>query len=123
MQLIDSASAPLGIREIARQMGFGATIVQRFGNRLESEGYIEQVVRRQGFAVVNEEDIPGIVSVGTLLRDHTAAAIAAQGVARAVRTTTPTSHQDIMDLLVEAGDGIFRGLRCPQVLLRSWGEQ
>jgi DNA-binding IclR family transcriptional regulator len=49
LDLLDRATAPLGIREIARAMQLSPTIVQRLTNSLVAAGYVEQVVETKRY--------------------------------------------------------------------------
>lgn len=57
LNLLDSESEPLGIREIARRLELSPTIVQRLANTLAKEGLIEQVSEtrryRLGFRAIS----------------------------------------------------------------------
>ena len=68
-------------------------------------------VRRQGFATVNEENIPGVLSVGAPIRDRAGSVVAALSVAF-------PKYLDAGLTLAErraAGDG-----RCPAHLAHAW---
>ncbi|SMF47446.1 transcriptional regulator, IclR family [Tistlia consotensis] len=43
LEFIDAAPAPIGVREIARRLNLGTSIVQRLVNTLEQRGFVEQV--------------------------------------------------------------------------------
>jgi DNA-binding IclR family transcriptional regulator len=49
LDLLDRATAPLGIREIARAMELSPTIVQRLTNSLVAAGYVEQVAETRRY--------------------------------------------------------------------------
>lgn len=49
LDLLDHASAPMGIREIAREMSLSPTIVQRLTNSLVAAGYVEQVAETRRY--------------------------------------------------------------------------
>ena len=43
LQIVDAASAPIGIRDLARALGVSASIAQRLVNTLSEAGFLEQV--------------------------------------------------------------------------------
>lgn len=49
LDLLDRATAPLGIREIARSMELSPTIIQRLTNSLLAAGYVEQVAETKRY--------------------------------------------------------------------------
>lgn len=51
LNLIDKSPTPLGIREIARQLGFGPTIVQRLVNTLLHANYLEQNAETRRYSI------------------------------------------------------------------------
>ena len=46
LDLLDRASAPMGVREMARAVALSPTIVQRLANSLARAGYLEQVAEK-----------------------------------------------------------------------------
>lgn len=51
LEIVDTAKEPIGVRDIARQVDFGTSIVQRLVNTLEARGYVEQVAETRRYKV------------------------------------------------------------------------
>jgi DNA-binding IclR family transcriptional regulator len=51
LELVDTAAAPLGVRDIARQLGISAAIVQRLMNTLTAHRYLEQVPETRRYRI------------------------------------------------------------------------
>lgn len=51
LEAIDAAPAPMGVRELARQLQLGIAIVQRLINTLEQRGFIEQVAENRRYRI------------------------------------------------------------------------
>jgi DNA-binding IclR family transcriptional regulator len=49
LELLDKATAPMGVREIARAIELSPTIVQRLANSLSQAGYLEQVAENRKY--------------------------------------------------------------------------
>jgi DNA-binding IclR family transcriptional regulator len=49
LDLLDRASAPMGVREIGRALNLNPTIVQRLANSLSGGGYLEQVTETRKY--------------------------------------------------------------------------
>ncbi|MBR0646822.1 IclR family transcriptional regulator [Plastoroseomonas hellenica] len=51
LELLDTSEAPLGVRELARRLELGPTIVQRLLNTLAARGYVEQVAETRRYRI------------------------------------------------------------------------
>ena len=51
LEMLDTAEAPLGVRELARRLDLGPAIVQRLLNTLGQRGYVEQVAETRRYRV------------------------------------------------------------------------
>jgi DNA-binding IclR family transcriptional regulator len=67
-------------------------------------------VRRQGYATVVEENIPGVLSVGVPLRDRKGELVAALSVAFPKYLDSKLTLSSVVPLVVEAGQRISRSL-------------
>jgi IclR family KDG regulon transcriptional repressor len=74
-------------------------------------------VRRQGFAIVNEENIPGVLSVGAPIRDRTGSVVAALSVAFPKYLDAGLSLQSAEPLVTGAAQRISRLLGTPPAML------
>jgi DNA-binding IclR family transcriptional regulator len=74
-------------------------------------------VRRQGFATVNEENIPGVLSVGAPIRDRAGSVVAALSVAFPKYLDSGLSLQSAEPLVTGAAQRISRMLGTPPALL------
>jgi DNA-binding IclR family transcriptional regulator len=74
-------------------------------------------VRRQGFAIVNEENIPGVLSVGAPIRDRTGSVVAALSVAFPKYLDAGLSLQSVEPLVTGAAQRISRLLGTPPAML------
>jgi DNA-binding IclR family transcriptional regulator len=62
LEAVDSAGAPIGVRELARQLGLGATIVQRLVSTLERRGFVEQVAETRRYRIGHRAIVLGQAS-------------------------------------------------------------
>jgi DNA-binding IclR family transcriptional regulator len=74
-------------------------------------------VRRQGFALVNEENIPGVLSVGAPIRDRTGAVVAALSVAFPKYLDAATTLATVTPLVTAAALRISRLLGMPSAMV------
>jgi DNA-binding IclR family transcriptional regulator len=74
-------------------------------------------VRRQGFALVNEENIPGVLSVGAPIRDRTGAVVAALSVAFPKYLDSATTLATVTPLVTSAAQRISRLLGMPSAMV------
>jgi DNA-binding IclR family transcriptional regulator len=74
-------------------------------------------VRRQGFALVNEENIPGVLSVGAPIRDRTGAVVAALSVAFPKYLDSGTTLATVTPLVTSAAERISRLLGMPGAMV------
>jgi DNA-binding IclR family transcriptional regulator len=74
-------------------------------------------VRRQGFAIVNEENIPGVLSVGAPIRDRTGSVVAALSVAFPKYLDAGLTLQSAEPLVTGAAQRISRLLGTPPAML------
>ncbi len=74
-------------------------------------------VRRQGFALVNEENIPGVLSVGAPIRSRTGAVVAALSVAFPKYLDSGLTLSSVEPLVTAAALRISRLLGMPPALL------
>lgn len=75
-------------------------------------------VRRQGFATVNEENIPGVLSVGAPIRDRTGTVVAALSVAFPKYLDSGLTLAGVEPLVTEAARRVSRSLgMAPAMLL------
>lgn len=74
-------------------------------------------VRRQGFAIVNEENIPGVLSIGAPIRDRTGSVVAALSVAFPKYLDAGLSLQSAEPLVTGAAQRISRMLGTPPAML------
>ena len=74
-------------------------------------------VRRQGFAVVNEENIPGVLSVGAPIRDRTGGVVAALSVAFPKYLDSGLTLLSVEPLVTGAARRISRMLGMPSAML------
>ena len=78
LEAIDLSSEPLGVRELSRRLGLGATIIQRALNTLLERGFIEQVDETRRYRIGYRS-----VSLGMSIRHgNTTARIAQHHLAR-----------------------------------------
>lgn len=79
-------------------------------------------VRRQGFAIVNEENIPGVLSVGAPIRDRTGNVVAALSVAFPKYLDAGQTLASVEPLVTSAALRISRLLGMPPAMLltESW---
>jgi DNA-binding IclR family transcriptional regulator len=73
-------------------------------------------VRRQGFAVVNEENIPGVLSVGAPIRDRAGSVVAALSVAFPKYLDSGLSLHSAEPLVTGAAQRISRMLGMPPAM-------
>jgi len=76
-------------------------------------------VRRQGFALVNEENIPGVLSVGAPIRDRTSAVVAALSVAFPKYLDAGLTLASVEPLVTAAALRISRLLGMPPAMVLS----
>ena len=76
-------------------------------------------IRKSGYAIVREENLHGIVSVGAPVRNSRGEVVAGISVAFAIGTTQLTEDV-VVALVVESAKKISRGLGCPELLLGNW---
>ena len=81
-----------------------------------------QQVRDAGYAIVNEENLPGIVSVGAPVRNAQGTIIAGVSVAFAAGTTS-LAIETAADLITRAAGRISQVLGCPQSMSDNWTAQ
>jgi DNA-binding IclR family transcriptional regulator len=74
-------------------------------------------VRRQGFATVNEENIPGVLSVGAPIRDRAGSVVAALSVAFPKYLDSGLTLQSAEPLVTGAAQRISRMLGTPSAML------
>jgi len=74
-------------------------------------------VRRQGFAIVNEENIPGVLSVGAPIRDRTGSVVAALSVAFPKYLDAGLTLPSVEPLVTDAAQRISRLLGTPPAML------
>jgi DNA-binding IclR family transcriptional regulator len=74
-------------------------------------------VRRQGFALVNEENIPGVLSVGAPIRDRSGAVVAALSVAFPKYLDAATTLATVTPLVTAAALRVSRLLGMPTAML------
>ncbi len=74
-------------------------------------------VRRQGFGIVNEENIPGVLSVGAPIRDRSGAVVAALSVAFPKYLNSGLTLQTVEPLVTGAARRISRLLGTPPAML------
>jgi DNA-binding IclR family transcriptional regulator len=74
-------------------------------------------VRRQGFATVNEENIPGVLSVGAPIRDRAGSVVAALSVAFPKYLDSGLTLQSVEPLVTGAAQRISRMLGTPPAML------
>ena len=74
-------------------------------------------VRRQGFATVNEENIPGVLSVGAPIRDRAGSVVAALSVAFPKYLDAGLTLQSVEPLVTGAAQRISRMLGTPPAML------
>ena len=74
-------------------------------------------VRRQGFATVNEENIPGVLSVGAPIRDRAGSVVAALSVAFPKYLASGLTLQSVEPLVTGAAQRISRMLGTPPAML------
>ena len=74
-------------------------------------------VRRQGFATVNEENIPGVLSVGAPIRDRAGSIVAALSVAFPKYLDSGLTLQSVEPLVTGAAQRISRMLGTPPAML------
>jgi len=74
-------------------------------------------VRRQGFATVNEENIPGVLSVGAPIRDRAGGVVAALSVAFPKYLDAGLTLQSVEPLVTGAAQRISRMLGTPPAML------
>ena len=76
-------------------------------------------VRRQGFALVNEENIPGVLSVGAPIRDRSGAVVAALSVAFPKYLEAGLTLASVEPLVTSAALRISRLLGMPSAMVLS----
>jgi DNA-binding IclR family transcriptional regulator len=74
-------------------------------------------VRRQGYALVNEENIPGVLSVGAPIRDRSGAVVAALSVAFPKYLDSGLTLESVEPLISAAALRISRLLGMPPAML------
>jgi DNA-binding IclR family transcriptional regulator len=74
-------------------------------------------VRRQGFALVNEENIPGVLSVGAPILDRSGAVVAALSVAFPKYLDSATTLGSVTPLVTQAALRISRLLGMPSAMV------
>src|SRR6266851_6693649 len=74
-------------------------------------------VRRQGFAIVNEENIPGVLSVGAPIRDRAGAVVAALSVAFPKYLDSGLTLASVEPLVMGAALRVSRMLGMPPAML------
>lgn len=74
------------------------------------------LVRRQGYAVSDEENLPGIVAVAAAIRDETEATVASLSVAFAPHTAPGQKLSEVARLVLHAVAIISKRLGCPSEL-------
>jgi DNA-binding IclR family transcriptional regulator len=74
-------------------------------------------VRRQGFATVNEENIPGVLSVGAPIRDRAGAVVAALSVAFPKYLDSGLTLGSVEPLVTGAALRVSRTLGMPPAML------
>jgi DNA-binding IclR family transcriptional regulator len=74
-------------------------------------------VRRQGFATVNEENIPGVLSVGAPIRDRSGAVVAALSVAFPKYLDADQTLASVEPLVTGAALNVSRMLGMPSAML------
>lgn len=74
-------------------------------------------VRRQGFATVNEENIPGVLSVGAPIRDRSGAVVAALSVAFPKYLDSGLTLASVEPLVTGAALNVSRMLGMPSAML------
>ncbi|MFO1080045.1 MAG: IclR family transcriptional regulator [Reyranellaceae bacterium] len=74
-------------------------------------------VRRQGYALVNEENIPGVLSVGAPIRDRSGAVVAALSVAFPKYLDAATTLATVTPLVTAAALRVSRLLGMPPAML------
>src|SRR5260370_388029 len=136
LEMIAAEGSDVGVRELARRSALSPTIVQRLISSLAARGYIEKnsetaryrlghrslaaslaKVRRQGFAIVNEENIPGVLSVGAPIRDRTGSVVAALSVAFPKYLAAGLTLPSVEPLVTDAAQRISRLLGTPPAML------
>ena len=76
-------------------------------------------IRKSGYAIVHEENLHGIVSVGAPVRNSRGEVVAGISVAFAIGTTQLTDDV-VVALVVESAKKISRRLGLPESLLGNW---
>ena len=76
-------------------------------------------IRRVGYALVAEENMLGITSVGAPVRNINGDVVAGISVAYAINTL-PLDTEEIVQLIVSAAEQVSRGLGCPDSLMQKW---
>jgi DNA-binding IclR family transcriptional regulator len=74
-------------------------------------------VRRQGFATVNEENIPGVLSVGAPIRDRSGAVVAALSVAFPKYLASGLTLANVEPLVAGAAQSVSRMLGMPSAMM------
>src|SRR5262249_3961168 len=74
-------------------------------------------VRRQGFALVNEENIPGVLSVGAPIRDRNGRVVAALSVAFPKYLSSSTTLATVTPLVTAAALSVSRLLGMPGAMV------
>jgi DNA-binding IclR family transcriptional regulator len=76
-------------------------------------------VRRQGFAMVNEENIPGVLSIGAPIRDRTGQVVAALSVAFPKYLDSGLTLASVEPLVTGAAQRVSRSLGMPPAMMLS----
>jgi DNA-binding IclR family transcriptional regulator len=74
-------------------------------------------VRRQGYATVNEENIPGVLSVGAPIRDRNGGVVAALSVAFPKYLDSGLTLASVEPLVTDAALNVSRMLGMPSAML------
>jgi DNA-binding IclR family transcriptional regulator len=82
------------------------------GSSFRTKDFLAELAtaRKNGFATVNEEFLPGLFSVGAAVRDFSGRVVAAISVSRSKQGLAPREIQIIAGVVTEAADRLSRGL-------------
>src|SRR5436305_1842601 len=110
LEMIEAEGAELGVRKLAAITPHTVTDPSALIASLPR-------VRRQGYATVNEENIPGVLSVGAPIRDRTGGVVAALSVAFPKYLDSALTLAGVEPLVTGAALNVSRMLGMPSAML------